>query len=361
VRPAGPPAPAAPPPPEPATDETPAADGSGSRRAGRSGRWWSWPLRVALSVGMVWFLVNKIAGVAFTDVLPSWDEISLPWMAAALALTTVSIVLAAARWKQVLVAMDAAASPFPRLVSHYFAGQFVSNVLPTTIGGDVLRATRLAGDTGDSADSFASLIIERLTGWLVLPLLTLAGLALAPEVRAEGSPATMAMVIAGGTLVGLVVILYCADHPRLGGRYAEREGWRRFLGAVHLGVGRMRRHPVEALGVVAVGIVYQLVLVAVAVAAAHALGMEVGAATMVAVFPVVLMVQVLPIGISGVGLREWALVLFLTPLAVTHEKAVALGILVFGLNLLVSLLGAPAFLAGGGRARREDSVHESAL
>jgi hypothetical protein len=133
---------------------------------------------------------------------------------------------------------------------------------------------------------------------------------------------------------------------------------------VHLGVSRLRRQPRAAFSVVVVGVVYQLVLVGAVLAAALAIGIDVPAAAMVAVIPVVFMAQVLPVGISGVGLREWALVLFLTPLAVTHERAVALGILMFVLNLLVSLLGAPAFLAGGGRraavAGREDSVHESA-
>jgi uncharacterized membrane protein YbhN (UPF0104 family) len=317
--------------------------------AARPRRWWVLPLRLAVSVVLVWFLVRKIAGVAFTDVLPPWDRISPAWMAAAFALTAASIVLAAARWQQVLAAMAAPAPRFRRLVSHYFAGQFVSNVLPTTIGGDVLRAARLAGDTGDPATSLASLVIERLTGWLVLPLLTLAGLALSPEVRASGHPAVVALTLALGTVAGLLLILFVADHPRLGGRFASREGWQRFLGGVHLGVARLRRHGGAAAGVVGVGVVYQLVLVLAAVAAARALGIDVPLAAMVAVFPVVLMVQVLPIGISGVGLREWALVLFLSPLGVAHERAVSLGLLVFVLNLLVSVAGAPAFLAGSGR------------
>jgi hypothetical protein len=114
-------------------------------------------------------------------------------------------------------------------------------------------------------------------------------------------------------------------------------------------VGRVRRHPPAALGVVGAGIVYQLVLVGAAVAAAAALDLDIPPVAMVAVFPVVLMAQVLPIGISGLGVREWALVLLLGPLGVAHERAIGLGILVFVLNLLVSLLGAPAFLAGGGR------------
>jgi hypothetical protein len=43
-------------------------------------------------------------------------------------------------------------------------------------------------------------------------------------------------------------------------------------------------------------------------------------------------------------------VLFLGPLGVASEEAIALGLLLYLLNMAVSLLGAPAF-ATGGRAR----------
>ena len=59
-----------------------------------------------------------------------------------------------------------------------------------------------------------------------------------------------------------------------------------------------------------------------------------------------MIVQVLPIGISGLGIREGAFVLFLGPLGVATEDALALGILLYLLNLIVSLLGAPAFAVG---------------
>jgi hypothetical protein len=42
-------------------------------------------------------------------------------------------------------------------------------------------------------------------------------------------------------------------------------------------------------------------------------------------------------------------VLFLHPLGVSTEHAVAFGLLIYGTTLLVSLLGAPAFAVGGGR------------
>jgi hypothetical protein len=51
--------------------------------------------------------------------------------------------------------------------------------------------------------------------------------------------------------------------------------------------------------------------------------------------------------------REGALVLFLSRsgLGVTTEQAIALGLVLYGVNLLVSLAGAPAFAAGSRPAR----------
>ena len=325
------------------------AEGS---RPPRPKRWWVLPLRIAISLAMLWFLIHKIAAVSFADLVPEWSTTALAWTLVALALSVLAVALSAARWHQVLTAMGVGDVRFSRLLSHYFAGQFVSNVLPTTIGGDVLRVSRLAGDTGEPATSFASVIIERLTGWLVLPLLTATGFLLAPEARHLGRPTSLALAIAGGTLVALVAILFVADHPRLGGRFATRQGWRRFIGSVHLGVNRMRRHPRAATTVVLVGVAYQAVLVLAAAAGARALGITgAGFPVLLAVFPAVLIAQVLPIGISGLGVREGALVIFLSPLGVPEKQAVALGIFVFALNLIVSLLGAPAFATGSRQAR----------
>jgi hypothetical protein len=233
-------------------------------------------------------------------------------------------------------------------MSHYLAGQFVSNVLPTTIGGDVLRVSRLSRDTGESPGTFASVVLERLTGWLVLPVITIVGFAVNPGLRHLGSATRLALALAVGTLTVLVVVLVAAGSNRIGGRFAARAGWRRFVGAVHLGIERLRSHPGAAANVLVAGFAYQLVLVLAAVAAAQALGVRpAGLTALLAFFPAVAIAQVLPIGISGLGVREGAFVLFLSPLGVAAQEAVALGLLLYLLNLGVSLLGAPAFAVGG--------------
>ena len=59
-----------------------------------------------------------------------------------------------------------------------------------------------------------------------------------------------------------------------------------------------------------------------------------------------LIAQVLPISISGLGVREGAVRPVPPPLGVPRGQAIALGLLLYLLNLLVSLLGAPAFAMG---------------
>jgi hypothetical protein len=313
-------------------------------------------LRITLSVGMLAVLVWRVPSFDLSEVIPEMSVHTVFWLVASMALTLTAVVLSALRWQKVLEALELHAG-LRQLLSHYLAGQFVSNVLPTTIGGDVLRVSRLSRETGESPSSFASVVLERLTGWLVLPIISVAGFLVNPPLQHLGTATRVALGLAFATLVALVVLLVAVANQRIGGRFAAREGWRRFAGAVHLGVDHLRHHPAAAANVLVVGFLYQFALVLAAVAAAQALGLKAaGLTALIAFFPAVAIAQVLPIGISGLGIREGAFVLFLTPLGVATEEAIALGLLLYLLNLGVSLLGAPAFAVGGRRDRTVDAL-----
>jgi uncharacterized membrane protein YbhN (UPF0104 family) len=303
--------------------------------------------RIILSVALLGVLVWRVPSFDAEEVVPELTARTVLWLAVAAALTLGGLVLSALRWQRVLEVLGLHAG-LRRLLSHYLAGQFVSNVLPTTIGGDVLRVSRLSRETGESPSTFASVVLERLTGWLVLPIISVAGFLVNPPLQHLGTATRVAVGLAFATLLALSILLYAVADQRIGGRFAARDGWRRFAGAVHLGLAELRRQPGAAANVLLVGFAYQLVLVLAAVAAAQALGVRpAGLTALLAFFPAVAIAQVLPIGISGLGVREGAFALFLGPLGVTTEEAIALGLLLYLLNLGVSLLGAPAFAVGG--------------
>lgn len=305
--------------------------------------------RVAASVVMLAVLLPRIE---LRSLFPRWTGGTIEWLLGALAVTFVGIVLSAVRWQRVLAALELP-TRVRSLVSHQLAGVFVGNFLPSTIGGDVLRVSRLSASSGRGPDSFASVVLERLTGWLVLPVISLAALALNPALLHLGLASKAAVAVSIGTLVLLVVVLVLASSPRLGVRLEGHEGVRRFLHAVHVGLVRFRRNPGLAFEVLVAGFVYQLAVVLAAFLAGHALGLDVGWTAMMAFMPAVAILQVLPVTIGGLGVREGAFVLFLSRsgLGVATDQAIALGLVLYGVNLLVSLAGAPAFAAGSRPAR----------
>jgi glycosyltransferase 2 family protein len=307
----------------------------------RRSSWALW-LRIVVSAGLLGVLVSRIH---VGNLLPEHPHLStLFFLAAGIATAGVGIVLSAWRWQRVLAVFDAHV-PLRTLVSHYFAGQFVGNVLPSTIGGDVLRVSRGTATTGSGTVSFASVALERLTGFVALPLLAVVGFALRPSLL-EVDHAWIALAISGITLVVLVVILVLAAHPRLAGRFRDHENWMRFVGAVHVGVDRLRRQPRLAAGVLGAALVYQASTVAVVYLAVRTLGVSIPTAAVVAFAPAVAMAQVLPLSLSGLGVREGMLVILLHPLGVSSGRAVAIGLLWYAMMLIVSLLGAPPFAVG---------------
>jgi glycosyltransferase 2 family protein len=288
-------------------------------------------------------LVNRVPGLA--DSIPSRHPLHTALLLVAAVLTVLAgIVLSAWRWQQVLVVFDARV-PLKTLTGHYLAGQFVGNVLPSTIGGDVLRVTRCAKTIGSTTTAFASVVLERLSGMIALPLLVVVGFALRPSLL-HVAHAWVALFTAGVTLGALALILVAAGHPGLGGRYASNENWTRFIGAVFHGVDQARREPSQMLRVLSTALVYQLSIVLSYLLIFHALDRSVPIAATIAFIPAVSMLQVLPISFNGLGVRESALVLFRHGFGVSAAAAGAAGLLWYGSIVIVSMLGAPFVVVG---------------
>jgi uncharacterized protein (TIRG00374 family) len=308
-------------------------------------------VRIVGSFALIAFLLSKIN---LDNLLPKHPHLSnLLFIAAGIVTCGLGIVLSAWRWQRALAVFDTHV-PLRTLSSHYFAGQFVGNALPSTIGGDVLRVSWATKTTGSGQIGFASVVLERLTGFVALPLLAALGFLIRPSML-EVDHAWIALAISGIALVILAVILYAAAHPRLAGRFRDHENWMRFIGAVHIGIDRLRRQPRLAAGVLGAAIVYQASTVLVVYCAVRALDVEIPVAAVLAFAPAVAMVQVLPLSLAGLGVREGMLVILLHPLGVSNGRAVAIGLLWYAMMLVVSLIGAPAFAVGHRRPSRSPS------
>ncbi len=316
--------------------------------------WRSVLLRVAISLAFLALLIWRLPDVSLDEVVPDLGPSTFGWVAVAVLVHVAAYALQTLRWATVSDTLGIPL-PFRRLFSHLLAGEFVSNALPTSFGGDVVRVVRQGRDTGDFADAFAATALERLSGWIVLPLISTAAMLAHPDYLRLGTATVLALVINAITVVALLTIVWVAGHERGAGRLLGVGGWRRYLGAVHLGVVAFRAHPGRVVQLLVRGLGFQFMQCASVYAAAKALELpEVTMLAALAFFPPSAIAQNLPIAMGGLGVREAAFVLFFGAIGVSDGGAIVLGLLVYLVFIVASLAGAPSFAFG--RGGRPDAV-----
>lgn len=306
---------------------------------------------------MIAVLVWRIPDFDASELFPTIRASTIWWLVAAGATLLVAFALQTLRWGQVLIALGHHPR-WLRLFNEFLAGQFLSNLLPAAIGGDVVRIARLGRDLSDYPVAFASVALERLTGWVVLPMISIVTILSVEEFRTLGAPTLVALGISLGTILALSIIIVVASNHRWSGVARTAVGWRRWIGAVHLGLVEIRRRPASVASIVAAGVAFQVVQCLAVWMAARALEVpEVTALAALAFFPPTAIAQNLPVGFGGLGVREGGFVFFFGALGASEPRAIALGLVTYLLTIAASTVGAPAFLLGGWRSEvRESSV-----
>lgn len=122
--------------------------------------------RWLISIALIVYVFYKV------DINRLWQTISQAdwfYFGLSIALTPVLIFLSSWKWQVILRAQGIRASGW-KLFWLYMVGYFFNTVLPTNVGGDIVRAYALGKSTGENAKAFASVFIERFTGLTALIL-----------------------------------------------------------------------------------------------------------------------------------------------------------------------------------------------
>ncbi len=120
--------------------------------------WLQWGLVVVIFVSCVFFL-------DLGQVVTVLRRAPIQWLLFILGLWTVDRLLMAAKWLVLLRALRINLS-FIKLVRFYYQGTFVGTFLPSGLGGDLLRAYWVSRSTGATHEVYASLLMEKIIGFL---------------------------------------------------------------------------------------------------------------------------------------------------------------------------------------------------
>jgi len=296
--------------------------------------WLSLVLRLAFT-GILMFLALR--GIEWPKLLTLLERIDWRWWAAGFATGVVAQVIAAIRW-----AFLARPIGFPYSIGlfiwRFFEGAFFSLCLPTSIGGDVVKAYRLADTTHGRLLAGCTVLADRLTGLAALGVL--AGAALIGKEWSLGLAATI--VVGAALLSGVLGVIWLGvgSLDRLLSVFPEPHAARQFI-------SRLLPYQVRP-SLMARAVAWSLLVqmggsIAVALVA-RGIGVSLPLSVWFAVVPLVALAMVLPISIGGVGVREGGLALLLAPAGVPSEQAVAIGLLWFLTTIAAGLIGGLLFL-----------------
>jgi uncharacterized membrane protein YbhN (UPF0104 family) len=286
--------------------------------------------RIVCSIGLLGLLAWR---TDWAHIAESFAQIRLGYWLGAVAAYLATQMASSLRW-QILSRPLGFARPFWQYASFYFIGMFFNLVLPTSVGGDVVRAWYLDGGAGQKSRAFLSVFVDRLSGLLVMLTLAAGATLLMPI-------ALPAWVIAGvwasvaAAVLGLALLPRLSRHPLLQARLGA-------LGAEASQCVIMTLRPsaiflslfVQAGNIVLVWMVGQ------------AIGAAVPFGYYWVVVPMVSLLTMAPLSINGLGVREGGMVLFLAPLGVPSGTAVTLAFLWFCAFSTASLLGGLVYLFG---------------
>jgi uncharacterized protein (TIRG00374 family) len=236
------------------------------------------------------------------------------------------------------------------LIASIFVGQFFNSFLPTTVGGDAIRAYDTAAHSQETAKSVMSVFADRLIGVFALALLALLGILVAWVSR---------QAVDFFLAPALAVFLICALGILLVFNRGLAAWFERILRFLRLGrladrgvqasksVLALRDRPGVLLVAFLVSIALQINVVFFYYFIGVSLRIGVPLLYYFIIVPVALVVLIIPVSINGIGIREGIFVFLLTALSVTAHDAIALSWLSLGLSLTQGVLGGIIFALRG--------------
>jgi uncharacterized protein (TIRG00374 family) len=305
----------------------------------------SWTIKIAVSVGLLYVLLSR------ADLHRLWATArtaSVAWLAAALVLYFGMILVSAWRWGLLLGAQHLDV-PYRRLTASFLVATFFNNFLPSNIGGDVIRIADTAPDAGSKTLATTVVLLDRGIGLFGLVFVAAIGASLAAHLSRGAEPVSPVVLWAGFASAVVIASPFLLAPDRIARLlrplHAIHQEWfeeriNRFTAALH----KFRAAP-HVLGACFGGaVLVQAVLIGFYTAIAHAIGLPLSVIHLAILIPVSLVVQMLPVSVNGLGVREAVFGFYFKKIGLPLDSAILLSFLGAALIMLFSVTGAVTYL-----------------
>lgn len=305
-------------------------------------------LRIVISLGLLVFLLTK---VGFRETWESLQGANIGYLLAVFLLYLLGIVLRSYRWRIFLNAQGVQVS-LPKLISLYLIGGFFNLVLPSGFGGDVVRIYELSQYSSHTASSITTVFMDRLSGFLALFAMAASALVFSyrlvpPDVGVTIIAIFLSSLVGTGALFSRPFWRRLKGLPLVSSLVQKERVKELYLSAQSYSLGPFAQ-------AVSLSLAFNILLMIMNYLAALAFGVDISFWYFLLFIPIISFLLVLPISLSGLGVREGAYIYLFSRVGVPSSSALALSLSIYAMTVAAGLIGALIYALEGYRGVRDE-------
>lgn len=317
----------------------------------------AWHAAVIVLVGAAcWYYID------FQTIVASLQHASVPWILLLIVLGVADRFLMAIKWHWLLRAV-AVRVQFSRVLNAYFQAGLMQRFLPSSLGGDALRAVLIARSTAQQGTAvLGSMVVEKLVAMLSSAILAAIGLSLALlQLGEQHRDAVIAAIALGFVAIVLGVVL--SFNERLVNAVLARlpKSLAHATGKVYAAYVSYRLQPAVLLLNLLMCLLEQTLQVGIVVLAAVSIGTDATVLTLVAALAIAQCLRKFAILTEGWVLGEFTTVFICGLFGIDQSQALAFSLLAHATDVIASLPGGVLFArSAGGLTNARRSLAEAA-
>ena len=296
-------------------------------------------LRLGLSVALLFYLFKKIDVDKMMSIL---REANFFYLLAALFLVFTIYFFILIRWNIVIRYLGIKVS-FKSVVRCFLIGSFFNLLLPTSTGGDVVKAIELFRDTSEKTKVVASVLLDRFFGLVALAIVAIIAFILAYKIAYDEFLLVAIGIVSFGTAFGITFLFNERLYSFVCQIFNKLPMIKDKMMELHYAIVLIKEKKQAVFLTIGISCFVQILLAITFYLTAKGLHQDVGLIYCIIFVPLICVASSFP-SIGGLGVRDVSSVYLFSKVGVAAATAASMSLINFLFMVIVGLIGAIVYV-----------------
>lgn len=280
--------------------------------------------------------------IGFEKILNEISKTVLSLFIIAIAIENIGVFLSAKRW-QIILREKKINLKFGETLCLYYIGSFFNTMMPSSFGGDVIKAYKL-GKSTDAIYSFSSVILDRISGLIGVTMIASISIIFFHS-RLPSNVILISLFI----ILSFISLFLLAVKTRIPEKvidilFSRWQKPRKFFNGVMKTFKEYKGKKMWAY-IILFSVIYHIMLVINNYILALSLNINIEFFYFLIFIPVSQILVALPVSIQGFGVREGSYSMLFSSVGVDYSSAFSIGFLNQIVKVITSIIGGVVYVA----------------